>query len=141
MMILKLPSQEDNICILRSVGARLSERRMSFSAWRDYSSRVDFNSAIIPEFIRDWLQRPDRADVINEELIPRLDKPALLEQTLALVHTGHIIEFDVPNRTNAVLASEDEQDCRRAEWKPRKPYFEKGYGWVYVRKIKQENDV
>ena len=38
------------------------------------------------------------------------------------------------------MCAEAELDRRRAEWKPPEPRFERGYGWMFSRHIKQANE-
>lgn len=59
---------------------------------------------------------------------------------LALVKTGDIIKLDVPNRTIDMLVDDAELERRRAEWVQPKPYYSRGYGWMFARHIKQANE-
>lgn len=59
---------------------------------------------------------------------------------LALVRTGDIIKLDVPNRTIDMLVDDAELERRRAEWVQPKPYYGRGYGWMFARHIKQANE-
>ncbi|WP_315742658.1 MULTISPECIES: L-arabinonate dehydratase [unclassified Bradyrhizobium] len=59
---------------------------------------------------------------------------------LALVRNGDLINLDVAARTIDLDVSEEELAHRRAEWTPPAPRFERGYGWMFARHIKQAND-
>ncbi|MEO1248665.1 MAG: L-arabinonate dehydratase [Pseudomonadota bacterium] len=59
---------------------------------------------------------------------------------LGLVKTGDIIKLDVPNRTIDMLVDDAELERRRAEWVQPKPYYSRGYGWMFARHIKQANE-
>ncbi|WP_316196894.1 L-arabinonate dehydratase [Bradyrhizobium sp. SZCCHNS3053] len=59
---------------------------------------------------------------------------------LALVKNGDRITLDVAARTINLDVPEDELARRRAEWQPPAPRFERGYGWMFARHIKQAND-
>ncbi len=59
---------------------------------------------------------------------------------LSLVRTGDMIKLDVPNRTIDMLVDESELERRRAEWVQPKPYYGRGYGWMFARHIKQANE-
>ena len=59
---------------------------------------------------------------------------------LALVRNGDLITLDVAARTIDLDVPEDELARRRAEWQPPAPRFERGYGWMFARHIKQAND-
>ncbi len=56
---------------------------------------------------------------------------------LALVRTGDTITVDVPARTIALEVSETELAARHAALPPPEPRFERGYGWMFSRHIKQ----
>ena len=59
---------------------------------------------------------------------------------LALVKTGDRITVDVPARTIHLEISEDEMAQRKAAWTPPPPRYERGYGWMFGRHIKQANE-
>ena len=59
---------------------------------------------------------------------------------LALVKTGDIIRVNVPERTLDMLVDDDELDRRRAAWTPPRKHFERGFGWMFSRHIKQANE-
>jgi dihydroxy-acid dehydratase len=59
---------------------------------------------------------------------------------LALVRTGDSITIDVPQRSITLNIAPAEMAKRRAEWKPQQPRYERGYGWMFSRHIKQANE-
>ncbi|CDM61038.1 dihydroxy-acid dehydratase (plasmid) [Rhizobium favelukesii] len=59
---------------------------------------------------------------------------------LALVRTGDIIRVDVPNRSIDMLVDEETLAKRRAEWTVPADKYERGYGWMFSKHIKQAND-
>ena len=59
---------------------------------------------------------------------------------LALVRNGDRITLDVAARTINFDVSQAEFAKRRAEWKPPGQRFERGYGWMFSRHIKQANE-
>ena len=59
---------------------------------------------------------------------------------LALVRTGDLISIDVRARTINLDLSEAELVKRRAAWTPPPPHFERGYGWMFSRHIKQAHE-
>ncbi|HYI82333.1 MAG TPA: dihydroxy-acid dehydratase, partial [Acetobacteraceae bacterium] len=59
---------------------------------------------------------------------------------LALLRTGDIIEIDVPSRRINMRVSEEELARRRAAWTPPPPRFDRGYGWMFNRHIRQANE-
>ncbi|WP_019939951.1 L-arabinonate dehydratase [Bordetella sp. FB-8] len=56
---------------------------------------------------------------------------------LALVRTGDLITVDVPARSIQLNVSDAELAVRRAAWTPPPPRYERGYGWMFSRHIKQ----
>lgn len=56
---------------------------------------------------------------------------------LALVKTGDIINVDIPNRLINLDVSDAELATRRAALPQPKPHYERGYGWMFSRHIRQ----
>jgi len=56
---------------------------------------------------------------------------------LALVRTGDMVTVDVPARSIRFDVSDAELAGRRAALKPPMPRYERGYGWMFSRHIKQ----
>ena len=65
---------------------------------------------------------------------------AFIGGPLALVRTGDIIALDVEARTINLEISDAEMARRRAALQPPAPRYERGYGWMFSRHIKQAND-
>ncbi|KAB2847573.1 MAG: dihydroxy-acid dehydratase [Hyphomicrobiaceae bacterium] len=59
---------------------------------------------------------------------------------LALVKTGDRISLNVAARTLMLDVTEAELTRRRAALKPPPPRYERGYGWMFSRHIKQANE-
>ncbi|MBB5217210.1 L-arabinonate dehydratase [Parapusillimonas granuli] len=59
---------------------------------------------------------------------------------LALVRTGDRITVDVPARSIRLEIGDEEMAARRAAWTPAPPRYERGYGWMFGRHIKQANE-
>ncbi|KQW19125.1 dihydroxy-acid dehydratase [Afipia sp. Root123D2] len=59
---------------------------------------------------------------------------------LALVRTGDMISLDVAARTINLDVPEAELAKRRSEWKAPEPRYERGYGWMFTRHIRQANE-
>jgi dihydroxy-acid dehydratase len=56
---------------------------------------------------------------------------------LALIRTGDSVTVDVPARSIHLEISESELALRRAALQPPPPKYERGYGWMFSRHIKQ----
>ncbi len=59
---------------------------------------------------------------------------------LALVRTGDPISIDVPARKISLDVSDEELARRRAALPAPKPRYERGYGWMFSRHIKQADE-
>jgi dihydroxy-acid dehydratase len=59
---------------------------------------------------------------------------------LALVRTGDTITVDVPRRTITLNVEDAELERRRAAWRQPEPRFERGYGWMFSRHIRQAHE-
>ncbi|GAD23032.1 L-arabinonate dehydratase [Acidovorax sp. MR-S7] len=59
---------------------------------------------------------------------------------LALVKTGDRITVDVPARSIHLEVSDEELAARSKAWKPAPPRYERGYGWMFGRHIKQADE-
>lgn len=58
---------------------------------------------------------------------------------LALVHNGDLIELDVEKRSINLKVSDEEMVRRRAAWTAPPRKFERGYGVIFSRHVKQAN--
>ena len=59
---------------------------------------------------------------------------------LALVQTGDLVEVDVAHRRLHLHVSEEELNRRRAAWRPPRPKYTRGYGWMFLEHITQANE-
>jgi dihydroxy-acid dehydratase len=59
---------------------------------------------------------------------------------LALVRTGDMISLDVDARTIRLDVSDEELERRRSAWVRPEPRYERGYGWMFTRHIKQAHE-
>ena len=56
------------------------------------------------------------------------------------MQNGDQITLDVAARTINLDVSEEELAKRRAAWKQPVRHFERGYGWMFTKHIKQANE-
>jgi len=59
---------------------------------------------------------------------------------LALLRTGDMVSVDVERRSICMEVPDEELARRRAAWRPPAPHFERGYGWMFSRHIRQANE-
>ena len=59
---------------------------------------------------------------------------------LALLNTGDIVSVDVAARAIRMEVADDELARRRAAWTAPPPRYERGYGWMFAKHIRQAND-
>ena len=59
---------------------------------------------------------------------------------LAFVRNGDLIELDAKNRSINLLISDEELRKRKSEWRAPPPRFERGYGVIFSRHIKQASE-
>jgi len=59
---------------------------------------------------------------------------------LALVRNGDLIELDVERRVLNLKVSSEEMQKRKAAWKPPARKFERGYGAIFSRHVKQADE-
>lgn len=59
---------------------------------------------------------------------------------LALVKNGDMISVDVEARTISLDISDAELEKRRAAWTPPEVRYERGYGWMFSRHIRQAHE-
>lgn len=59
---------------------------------------------------------------------------------LALLQTGDLVRVDVPARSIDMLVAEDELERRRVALVPPPPHYERGYGWMFSRHIRQAHE-
>jgi len=59
---------------------------------------------------------------------------------LALVRSGDLIELDVARRALNLKISAKEMQKRKSAWKPAARKFERGYGTIFMKHVKQANE-
>jgi dihydroxyacid dehydratase/phosphogluconate dehydratase len=59
---------------------------------------------------------------------------------LALTRTGDMVSVDVPARRIHLEVSGAELAARRMAFQPPTPRYERGYGWMFSRHIKQADE-
>ncbi|MCO6387228.1 L-arabinonate dehydratase [Aliihoeflea sp. 40Bstr573] len=59
---------------------------------------------------------------------------------LSLVRTGDLISLDIPARSIRLEVSDAELSARKAAWTAPEPRYERGYGWMFSRHIRQAHE-
>ncbi|MEW6687656.1 MAG: L-arabinonate dehydratase [Pseudomonadota bacterium] len=65
---------------------------------------------------------------------------AFIGGPLALVRNGDPIELDVEKKVLNLKISEEEFEARRKAWKQPQPKYERGYGAIFSRHVRQANE-
>jgi len=74
------------------------------------------------------------------EISTEIQYASCLHGAQGLVQQVGMIALDVDKRTIDMQVSDEELARRRAAWKKPEPRYERGYGWMFTRHIKQAND-
>ena len=82
--------------------------------------------------------RERRLLVVN--LILHVAPESAIGGPLALVETGDWIRLDVPSRQLTLEVDDAELARRRAAWTPPAKRYERGYGWMFSRHIRQADE-
>ncbi len=59
---------------------------------------------------------------------------------LALVRTGDLISLDIPARSIRLEVDDAELAARKAAWTAPEPRYQRGYGWMFSRHIRQAHE-
>ncbi|MGQ2907902.1 MAG: L-arabinonate dehydratase [Aliihoeflea sp.] len=59
---------------------------------------------------------------------------------LALVRTGDLISLDIPARSIRLEVDDAELASRKVAWKAPEPRYERGYGWMFSKHIRQAHE-
>jgi dihydroxy-acid dehydratase len=94
---------------------------------------------LVKQGVRDMLRLSDArmSGTSYGGCILHVSPEAYIGGPLGLVRTGDLITVDVPGRTIHLEVPDDELALRRAAWVQPAPRFERGYGWMFTRHIRQ----
>jgi hypothetical protein len=97
---------------------------------------------LVKQGVRDMLRLSDTrmSGTSYGACILHVSPEAYIGGPLALVRTGDMISVDVAERTISLNVSDEELERRRAAWASPEPRFERGYGWMFTRHIKQAHE-
>ncbi|WP_315797844.1 L-arabinonate dehydratase [Bradyrhizobium sp. SZCCHNRI3043] len=125
----------DHVLILRNAGPQGGP---GMPEW----GMLPIPTKLVREGVRDMVRLSDArmSGTSYGACILHVAPEAYVGGPLALVKNGDRITLDVAARTINLDVPEDELARRRAAWTPPTPRFERGYGWMFARHIKQAND-
>ncbi|WP_315716982.1 MULTISPECIES: L-arabinonate dehydratase [unclassified Bradyrhizobium] len=125
----------DHVLILRNAGPQGGP---GMPEW----GMLPIPTKLVREGVRDMVRLSDArmSGTSYGACILHVAPEAYVGGPLALVKNGDLITLDVAARTINLDVPEEELARRRAAWTPPAPRFERGYGWMFARHIRQAND-
>jgi dihydroxy-acid dehydratase len=126
---------EDHILILRNAGPQGGP---GMPEW----GMLPIPTKLVKQGVRDMVRISDArmSGTSYGACILHVAPESYVGGPLALVQNGDCISLDVAARTINLDVSEAELAKRRAAWKEPERRFERGYGWMFTKHIKQAND-
>lgn len=100
---------------------------------------IPMPNALLKQGHRDILRISDArmSGTSNGACILHVAPDSFVGGPLALVQTGDVVEIDISARALNVRLSEAELAARRTAWVPPEPCYERGYGWIFARRVGQ----
>ncbi|MFC1455172.1 L-arabinonate dehydratase [Microvirga arabica] len=125
----------DHILVLRNAGPQGGP---GMPEW----GMLPIPKKLVKQGVRDMLRLSDArmSGTSYGACILHVSPEAHVGGPLALVRTGDIITVDIPARRITLEVSDEELEMRRALLPERKPRFERGYGWMFSKHIRQAHE-
>jgi len=125
----------DHVLILRNAGPQGGP---GMPEW----GMLPIPKKLVKQGVRDMVRLSDArmSGTSYGACILHVSPEAFIGGPLALVKNGDLISLDVAGRSLNLDVSDRELAKRRAEWKAPPGRFERGYGWMFSRHIKQANE-
>jgi len=126
---------EDTVLILRNAGPQGGP---GMPEW----GMLPIPTKLVKQGVRDMVRISDArmSGTSYGACILHVSPESYIGGPLALVKTGDLIELDVDKRTLDMKVSEAELAKRKTAWKQPEARYERGYGWMFTRHIKQANE-
>jgi dihydroxy-acid dehydratase len=126
---------EDTVLILRNAGPQGGP---GMPEW----GMLPIPKKLVQQGVRDMVRLSDSrmSGTSYGACILHVSPESYIGGPLALVRTGDMISLDVDKRTINMNVSDEELARRRTAWKKPEPRYERGYGWMFTRHIKQANE-
>jgi dihydroxyacid dehydratase/phosphogluconate dehydratase len=130
-----LDVSEDHVLILRNAGPQGGP---GMPEW----GMLPIPTKLVKQGVRDMVRLSDArmSGTSYGACILHVSPEAYIGGPLALVRNGDKITLDVDARTINLDVPEAELVKRRAEWKAPERRYERGYGWMFTKHIKQANE-
>jgi len=126
---------EDTVLILRNAGPQGGP---GMPEW----GMLPIPRKLVKQGVRDMVRLSDSrmSGTSYGACILHVSPESYIGGPLALVKTGDMISLDVDKRTINMNVSDEELATRKAAWKQPEARYERGYGWMFTRHIKQANE-
>ena len=126
---------EDTVLILRNAGPQGGP---GMPEW----GMLPIPKKLVQQGVRDMVRLSDSrmSGTSYGACILHVSPESYIGGPLALVRTGDMISLDVDKRTINMNVPNEELARRRAAWKKPEPRYERGYGWMFTKHIKQANE-
>jgi len=125
----------DHVLILRNAGPQGGP---GMPEW----GMLPIPTKLVKQGVRDMVRLSDArmSGTSYGACILHVSPEAYVGGPLALVRNGDMISLDVEARSISLEVPEAELEQRRAAWKAPEPRYERGYGWMFSRHIKQAHE-
>jgi dihydroxy-acid dehydratase len=125
----------DHVLILRNAGPKGGP---GMPEW----GMLPIPGKLVKQGVRDMLRVSDArmSGTSYGACILHVSPEAYIGGPLAIVRTGDMISVDVAARSITVELDEAELATRHAAWQPPPARYERGYGWMFSRHIRQAHE-
>lgn len=126
---------EDHILVLRNAGPQGGP---GMPEW----GMLPIPKKLVKRGVRDMLRMSDArmSGTSYGACILHVSPESYIGGPLALVRSGDMISVDVDARTINLEVSNTEMERRKAAWTVPEPRYQRGYGWMFSKHIKQANE-
>ena len=130
-----LPIDETSVLVLKHAGPKGAPGMPEWGA-------APIPARLLKQGVRDMVRISDArmSGTSYGTVVLHVAPEAAVGGPLALVRDGDEIELDVPKRRLTLRVSDEELARRRAAWKPRPPWFTRGYGRLFLDHVLQANE-
>ncbi len=127
-----IDATEDTVLILRNAGPKGGP---GMPEW----GMLPVPTKLVKQGVRDMLRISDArmSGTSYGACILHVAPESYIGGPLALVETGDMITVDVEQRLIQMDVDDAELERRRSQWEPLPARFERGFGWMFSRHIKQ----